>query len=328
MTDDPYEILGVSRDASVDEIKKKYRKLAMTHHPDRGGDSDLFKKISTAYDTLTNPEKREEYDNPRPQGFGFGGPGGFGFGDFGGVYHNYVPREANIDLAIDVTLEDIFFGSDRIVSYRQSVRCDSCSGTGSKEGTKTPTCRSCGGSGHTSQNTIFGSRPVICNTCGGTGYKITNKCEKCSDGYVNKINDVSIKIPKNSTVGSIIQLRGAGNHVKKHTGDLRLHVRIIPHEKYVLQGDTLFLKVECHYHQLCLGGEVEVDIFNTALRLKINSGSSVGSQLRIRGKGLNGGDIICTLQCIIPTELSTEQTTLLEQLRETYNDNERTTTES
>jgi molecular chaperone DnaJ len=307
---DPYKILGVSPNASQEEIKKAYKKLAMKHHPDRDnspGAEEKFKEISSAYDKLTN-NSNNTFNN-----------GGF-------QYHYHNPNHDLHDDApelyvhIDVTIEDIFFGNLKNIRYPSHHICSDCDGIGAKNASDIESCGFCRGTGFNTMNSGFSIHHVVCPSCRGKKVNIKNPCNKCyGAGYTTQQNNINVKIPKNIFHGGHIYLEGLGNYSRNGNGPLILIVNVLPHEQFTLHNNVLHCKIDCDYPTLCLGGNVSLTIFGTELLIKINNGTKIGSQIRLKGKGLMGGDIIGRIHCDIPTDLTDEQTQLLETLRNISN---------
>ena len=318
---DYYEVLGVSKGASEDEIKKAYRKIAIKYHPDRNpGDKEAeekFKEAAEAYDVLHDPQKRQQYDQfgfDGPMGGGFGGFGGasmnmddifsmfgdifggHGFGGFGGGGRRAHQQHRGSDrrLKVRLTLEEINTGVTKKFKVRKDVPCGHCHGTGAEDGSGTTECPTCHGSGvitHTTQS-IFGMMQTqgVCPTCGGEGAVIKNKCQHCGGEGVTKGEEVvEIKIPAGVAEGMVVNVPGKGNAGRHNgaSGDIQVFIEEEPHELFVRDGNDLIYNLLLDFPTAALGGEVEIPtIEGNKLRVKVDNGTQPGKTLRLRGKGL------------------------------------------
>ena len=320
---DYYEVLGVSKGASEDEIKKAYRKIAIKYHPDRNpGDKEAeekFKEAAEAYDVLHDPKKRQQYDQ-----FGFNGPlggdggfggfggasmnmddifsmfgdifGGHGFGGFGGggQRRSQQHRGSDLRLKIRLTLEEINQGVTKKFKVRKDITCGHCNGSGAEVGSEREQCQTCHGSGvisHTTQS-IFGMMQTqgVCPTCGGEGTVIKNKCHEChGEGIVKGEEVVEIKIPAGVAEGMVVNVPGKGNAGRRNgvNGDIQVFIEEEPHELFVRDGNDLIYNLLLDFPTAALGGDIEIPtIEGTKLRVKIDGGTQPGKTLRLRGKGL------------------------------------------
>ena len=319
---DYYEVLGVGKNASEDEIKKAYRKIAIKYHPDRNpGDKEAeekFKEAAEAYDVLHDAKKRQQYDQ-----FGFDGPmGGGGFGGFGGASMNMDDifsmfgdifgghgfgggfgggrprpqqyRGSDLRLKVRLTLEEINRGVTKKFKVRKDITCSHCHGTGAEAGSTSDQCPTCHGSGvitHTTQS-IFGMMQTqgVCPTCGGEGTVIKNKCKHCGGTGVEKGEEVvEIKIPAGVAEGMVVNVPGKGNagRHKGINGDIQVFIEEEPHETFVRDGNDLIYNLLLDFPTAALGGEVEIPtIEGTKLKVKLENGTQPGKTLRLRGKGL------------------------------------------
>jgi|LakMenEpi03Aug12_release.lakeMendotaPanAssembly.Ray.scaffolds.fasta_scaffold00062_91 molecular chaperone DnaJ len=335
MSTNPYEILGVSKNASSDEIKKKYKSLAMKHHPDRNPDNKeeaeaKFKEITGAYDILSDPNKKAQYDNGGgPQ---FGGFGGFnsGFGDIfnQGFGFNGSQQTQHLDLAyrISISLNDVYTGLQKTINYRKNIVCPTCNGKGSEKPSDVIDCNNCNGSGVLIiQNGPFRMQQV-CTACDGKGKTVKTPCPKCHrSGVILSTTSATIDIPKGILNGSSISVKNGGHSDNwGNCGDLRIDIIIDNKTQFEVQGHNLKCQVACDYDLLCLGGEIKVQTMDGEGNLKIAAGTQIGATMRIRGKGMpimqstGYGDLLCTLTCKIPTNLTENQVNLLEQFRNTF----------
>lgn len=330
---DYYEVLGVSKTATADELKKAYRKLAIKYHPDKNpGDKEAeekFKEAAEAYDVLSNPEKRQKYDqyghSMGPQGFPgggggfyhaggmsmddifsafgdiFGGRGGFDMGGFGSAAGGRVRRRQrkgdDLRVTIKLSLEEIAKGVSKTLKLKSFVKDDHCNGTGAKDGTSFHTCPTCHGSGtvvHT-QQTIFGmsQSASVCPECNGEGKIISDKCQHCNGtGVERKEQVVSFNIPAGVSDGMVLTVKGKGN-APVHggiNGDLLVVIEEIKHPELVRDGNDVVYNLMLDFTTAALGGSAEVPTLGGRARLKIAPGTQPGKILRLRGKGLPSTD--------------------------------------
>ena len=341
-----YDILGVGKDASIDEIKKAYRKKAVEHHPDKGGDEAKFREAAEAYETLSDDQKRRDYDmfgssDRRNQGgfqaHGFSMEDIFSrFGDiFGGNpfgnfnQKNQVRKGNDLRVSLKLSLEEIFRGTTKKVKYKRHNSCPSCNGVG---GTGEKTCAPCNGFGrrNITQHTPFGtiSQTMACNECQGSGKQVTNRCNSCNGhGVQDKEEIVDINIPRGVMNGMTLNLQGHGNYAKGGiAGDLHVHIEEIPHQKFKREGSDLLCEEWISISDAVLGGNLEIETFYGSHHVKILPGTESGKVVRVHGKGLptignNGhtvgvGNLIITLNVKIPKDINHEQKRLFENLRE------------
>ncbi len=357
---DYYEVLGVSKTATDDEIKKAFRQLAKKYHPDmHPGDADCeakFKEVNEAYEVLSDKEKRANYDrfgHDGPQGFGAGTySGGFsgdfsGFGDifdtfFGGggarsARNSNGPVRGN-DLQVDVRIsfEEAAFGTQKEIEVLREEECDVCHGSGSKEGTQPETCPICHGTGQvrSQQNTIFGSfastRP--CDRCHGTGKIIKEPCTRCNGkGRIRRKKRINVKIPAGIDNGQAITLRGEGEQGRRGggNGDLYVRINVSNSDKFVRRGNDLFSGMNIDYSTAVLGGEVQVSTLEGTASLKIPEGTQPGTRFRLKNQGIvsvNGigkGDLYVTVNITVPKRLTNKQKDLLRAFAQEMNPEEK-----
>ena len=321
---DFYKVLGVPDTATAEEIKKAYRKLAQTHHPDANpGDEaaeDRFKEVSEAYATLSDPEHRKEYDQVRrlaaTGGFqGFGGQPGGGFGGFGGQQVRMEDLQdllggaggfsdlfgfgqrsrggpaQGADMATELTIgfEDAAFGVTTEVSIEGAAACSRCHGSGAEPGTSVTTCPTCGGRGVVAQNQGFFSFSQACPQCGGSGRLIEDKCTQCrGSGAENRRRNVKLRVPAGVKDGSTLRLRGKGapGSLGGPPGDLLVRIRVAPSTTFGRKDNDLILKVPITYTEATLGTRIDVPTLNGGVKVKIPAGTPSGKTFRVRGKGI------------------------------------------
>ncbi|MFD1038530.1 molecular chaperone DnaJ [Virgibacillus byunsanensis] len=343
---DYYDVLGIEKGASKEEIKKAYRKLARKYHPDvskEANSADKFKEAKEAYEVLGNEQKRAQYDQfghagPQSQGFGGGGQDFGGFGDifdmfFGGGGRSRDPNapQQGADLQYTMTLdfEEAIFGKETDISIPKEENCDTCNGSGAKPGTKTNTCSHCNGSGqlNTEQNTPFG-RVVnrrVCHHCNGSGKIIPEKCNTCGGaGKVKKHRNIHITIPAGIDEGQQIRIAGKGEPGANGgpPGDLFVVVVVKPHDFFEREGDHIFCELPLTYAQAALGDEVEIPTVHGKVMLKIPAGTQAGKTFRLKGKGAPNvrgygqGDQHIKVKVVTPTNLSDRQKELLREFND------------
>lgn len=355
-----YDILGVSKNASADEIKSAYRGLAKKYHPDinkEPGAAEKFKEINEAYEVLSDPTKKSNYDNygsatgPNPNDF-FGGAnggaggfsGGFGFGGlddlfnmfsggFGGKRNSTKVNGEDINVKMNLTFEEAVFGCTKEINVTKIENCEKCNGTGAKNGTKYTTCPECNGAGSVTytENTILGRvvRTGICKSCNGTGRKIIEKCENCNgDGYNKVTKTVSIKVPAGIDNDQVLTMTGGGNAGIRggRNGDLHIYVSVKDHKLFDRDGYDLNLKVYVPFYTLINGGEVEIPLTKGTTTIKIPELTQSNTIFKLKGKGIKNlnsnsyGNINVTIVGEAPKNLSKDAKQLIDKLKETLND--------
>jgi molecular chaperone DnaJ len=343
---DYYEVLGVSRNATSDEIKKAYRKLARKYHPDANpGDKDAeakFKEISEAYVVLSDPEKRAGYDrfgHAGADGQGFGGFEGFGdFGGLGDIFEMFFggggrtrrrtgpERGQDIRTDMEISLEEAAFGLEREVKVPRVETCGTCGGSGAAAGSKPKTCLACAGTGQVqfTQSTPFGRivQSRTCDRCRGTGQVIEKPCPTCRGaGSVRKTRSIKVKVPPGVDNGSRLRLAGEGEAGTRGgpPGDLYVYIHVKQHKLFRREGDDLICEIPLSFVQAALGDEIDVPTLEGKEKLKIPEGTQPGTVFRIRGKGvphLSGfgrGDQHVRIKVMIPGKLSEKQKELLRE---------------
>jgi len=349
---DYYQILGVPKGASEEEIKKAFRKLAQQYHPDKkGGDEAKFKEVSEAYSTLSDKKKRAQYDS---FGSGFGGAGGAGdfggfdfngfqgfaqgfdgmdlgdiFGDiFGGAGMRGGRGKRGRDISIDIELsfKDAVFGAERTILVTKQGMCSECEGSGGKKGTGTETCKTCNGAGtiRETRNTILGSFTAQreCPDCAGSGSIPKEKCKACGGAGVRKQEDeIRIAIPSGIENGEMIRMPGRGEAVRGgSSGDLYIKVHVQPHARFSREGSNLTMELPVKLSDALLGATYEIETLDGTEKVEIQAGTSHGDSIRIKGKGVptrtGRGDLFLRVIIPLPKKLSRTSKKLIEELRE------------
>ena len=352
---DLYEILGVSRDASEDDIKRAYRKLAREHHPDTGGDENEFKELTTAYEVLMNPQARANYDrfgDPRgpqdrmgapggdPFGGGFGdlsdlidaffGGGGFGGGGSGGSAR--ARPQSGRDAVVDVrlTLEEALTGTEREVQLQIAKPCETCDGSGAQPGSGPTRCDGCDGQGAVQQvrNSVFGQMVTqsVCPRCRGTGSRITDPCGDCrGEGRRQVTETVTVDVPAGVDNGQRLRLAGRGEagRLGSPSGDLYVRVHVAPHEIFERDGNDLHCHVRVPMVQAALGVELPLPTLDGEISVEVPPGTQPGDVMTVRRKGMPKvggggarGDLHVHCDVEVPRRLSDDERTLLESFAE------------
>ena len=346
---DYYEVLGVSKSASADEIKKAYRRLAMKHHPDRNkddaGSGGKFKEVKEAYEVLRDSDKRAAYDrfgHDGLRGAGMGGPGGFsaeGFSDiFGDVFGDIfggggarrggaqVFRGADLGYELRLDLERAVSGDTVTIEVPSQVTCEVCDGSGAKKGTEPTQCSTCGGAGQVRMQQGFFSIQQTCPACKGAGTMISDPCESCHGrGRVRKTRTLSVKVPAGVDDGDRIRLSGEGEAGRNGgpPGDLYVEIRINPHKIFMRDGADLSCEVPISFSTAALGGDVELPTLEGNVSLKVPAGTQSGKVFRLRGKGVTTvrdprkGDLFARVAVETPVNLTNEQKELLSKFDDT-----------
>ncbi|MDX1359200.1 MAG: molecular chaperone DnaJ [Clostridia bacterium] len=347
---DYYEVLGVSKDASDEDIKKAYRKLAKQFHPDVNKDDpkaeQKFKEASEAYEILSDSNKRARYDQFGHEAPGMGGGGGFGgFGGFGGVediFESFFggfgssssrrtgPRKgADIREHITIEFEEAAFGVKKSVNVLRHEHCSDCEGTGAKPGTEPEECGKCHGTGRVRvrQNTLFGQfvNEQTCDTCRGSGKIIKEHCTNCrGTGLVRKTRKIDINVPAGIDNGHTISLRGEGEPGQRGgpPGDLLVTVRVKSHKEFIRNGTNILLKITVSFTQAALGADIEIPTIDGKVKYKIHDGTQSGDKFRLRGKGIpslrtgHRGDQIVEVFVEVPRKLNRKQKAALKEYAE------------
>jgi molecular chaperone DnaJ len=352
---DFYSVLGVQRGASDDDIKKAYRKLAMTYHPDRNNGSseaeEKFKEITEAYDVLRDPQKRAMYDRYGEAGLkGAGGAGyhhvdlsealGIFMRDFGGLgdlfgmagqqQRGTGPRSgADVKVVMKLTLAEVATGVEKTITAKLLDPCDKCEGSGSEPGTKPQRCNTCKGTGEVrrAQRSFFGQFVSVapCPTCSGEGDVVSSPCKKCKgEGRVRSEHKLPVEIPAGVATGQYMTVRGMGNAGARGggRGDLLVVFEVEDDPRFERDGEDLFSEVLVSYPQLVLGGDIEVPALTGAVSLRVPPGTQSGQMFRLRGRGLprlqnaGQGDLNVRVQLWVPEHLSSEEEALVRKLGE------------
>ena len=351
---DYYDVLGVNKSATPDQIKSAYRKLAVKHHPDKNkGDKaaeEKFKEASEAYHVLSNAERKQSYDNFGHAAFenGGGGRGGFGnfdfsssfsdifedfFGEgFGGGRRSRRSNNRGSDLRYDlsITLEEAYTGKKQDIKFSTSEKCDTCKGSGSKPGHDAGSCSMCGGNGQVRSNQGFFTVQQTCPQCSGSGEEITNPCTSCSgQGKQQASKRLSVSIPKGVDDGTRIRLAGKGEAGSRAagSGDLYLFINVYSHDLFKRSDENLFFECPISIADAALGTSIEIPTIDGGkAKIKIPSGTQSGKQFRLKGKGMphmrgSGiGDLYVQVNTEVPVSLNREQKELLEKFRDIENE--------
>lgn len=356
---DYYEVLGISKNATDDEIKKAYRQTAKKYHPDMNpGDKEAeakFKEASEAYAILSDAEKRRQYDQYGHAAFEQGGGGAGGgfdfsgmdmgdiFGDlFGNIFggggrrggNNGPQKGANVRTGIRVTFEEAVFGTEKELELNLKEKCDTCNGSGAKPGTSSETCSKCGGKGQVvfTQQSLFGMVRNVqaCPDCRGTGKIIKEKCQDCyGSGYVTRRKKIQVTVPAGIDNGQSIRIRGKGEPGVNggEQGDLLVEVVISAHPVFQRDGYDIYSTAPMSFTQAALGGDVRISTVDGDILYTVKPGTPTDTRIRLRGKGVpslrdknNRGDHYVTLVVQVPTKLTSEQKELLQKYADTMKD--------
>ncbi|NLK21542.1 MAG: molecular chaperone DnaJ [Epulopiscium sp.] len=349
---DYYEILGLDRDAADSDIKKAYRKLAKQYHPDMNPDNEeaehKFKEVSEAYEVLSDPQKKAKYDQFGHAAFGNGAGGGFdGFGGFnggfdmgdifdmfdifgggmGGRKRSGPLRGADIRASVQISFKDAAFGVSKEIQLGLWENCDTCKGSGAKEGTHPETCKHCGGTGQVkvTQNTLFGSMSSVrpCDVCHGEGKIIKDPCKTCSgEGKVRKTKTIKVDIPAGIDHGQSVRIQGKGEPGTKGglNGDLLITVYVKQHPIFERRGNDVYCEIPITFAQAALGAELVVPTLDGNVQYSIKEGTQTGTMFRLKGKGIPSvrnpkfrGDQYIEVKIEVPTKLNEKQKNILRE---------------
>lgn len=353
MAKDYYKLLGVSKDANQNELKKAFRKLARKYHPDvnkNAGAEDKFKEINEAFSVLSDPSKRQQYDTfgttqPGAGGRRAGGFGGGGFRGFEDVFGEDIFADLfgfgkqrrqrsqsngeDLRADIDITLKDVYNGVKKDIEYTAYVSCKKCNSSGAKKGTKIETCNVCHGNGYVRRDIMLGpirmQNSVLCGSCRGKGKFIKTKCDNCNGkGRVKEKVKLSVKIPKGIRDGTRIRLSGKGSVGEQNSqaGDLYVFVNVKEHDTFERFDENLLTTIDVGFSQAALGDKIELNSFSGKLSLKIPSGTQPNTVFRLHGKGLpimdtsHYGDLLVKVNVVVPKKLNAKQKELIEELAE------------
>jgi molecular chaperone DnaJ len=353
---DYYEVLGVSRQASADELKKAYRKLAKKYHPDINPGNEeaeaAFKEINEAYSVLSDEEKRSQYDRFGHSAFdgtgGFSGFDGFGFGGLddlfetfmGGAFrrsgsnrNNQPARGKDRRFSLEITFEEAAFGAEKEITITRMQACGTCKGTGSKPGSKVEKCKQCQGSGQIryTRPSVFGQYVELqtCNTCGGKGKIILEPCETCNGNErVSKNSRISLIIPAGIDNGQTISLKSEGDAGLRGgpAGDLYVTIHIKPHEIFKREGYDVVCDIPISFTQAALGAEIDIPTLEGIIKYNIPEGTQTGTVFRLKGKGIkrlrseSKGDQYIRVNVEVPKKLSSRQKEILREFAEISGD--------
>lgn len=349
---DYYNDLGVARDATADDIKRAYRKLAIKYHPDKNqGDQDAeetFKEVSEAYEVLSDPQKRQTYDRFGYEGVrsGFSGRG-FSWDDFhhagdfqdifgsvfeqlfglgmGGGGRQRRPRGRDLRIRLDLKLEDVLFGKETELALKRLELCEGCGGSGVKKGSQPTGCPRCGGSGHLRVAQGFFNMTVTCDTCGGRGKIIRDPCETCcGQGRVNEKVDVKVSVPRGVESGNQLRIIGEGEAAPPggDRGDLYVHLNVADHKRYERDGYDLHCEHVVSYPQAALGDELTIETPYEPFSFKMAAGTQPGQRFRVNNHGVPRadhddaprGNLYVHIRLDVPKKLTDEQRELLRKL--------------
>jgi molecular chaperone DnaJ len=352
---DLYEALGVPRDASTDEIKRAFRRLARELHPDTNPDPEAearFKVVAHAYEVLSDPEKRRQYDRFGTVGAGAGAGDPFGFGGGGGINDIFEaffggaspfgggqrgpsgpPRGPDLELVVGLDLEQAVFGVKHPVDVRAPVACDTCAGSGATPGSEPVVCADCGGAGHVQRvrQSFLGQMvsTSACSRCAGLGKVVPDPCKDCrGEGRRTEARTYTIDIPAGVDTGSTLRLSGRGGAGPRGgpNGDLYVHLRVQPHERFRREGVDLRCDLPVTFAQAALGAQLALATLDGPEEIEVPRGTQSGREVHLRGKGVphldrrQRGDLIVRVVVEVPTDLTPEQEDLLRQYAELRGD--------
>lgn len=348
MSKDYYKILGVEKGASEDEIKKAYRKMAMQYHPDKNPDNPeaeaKFKEAAEAYDTLSSPDKKANYDRYGSNGPGGSYNGGFGgfnmddiFSNFGDIFGNAFNQRhgaqrpqskgSNLRIKVSLTIDEILKGANKKIKYKRQEKCNTCDGKG---GNDVRNCLPCSGSGHRTvvQNTPFGQirQTATCPDCGGSGQQVHDKCKDCrGDGTILTEQTLDVNIPAGVSNGMQMNMSGYGNHIRNGVpGDLHVMVEEIRDNSFVREGNNIVVEKTISVLDAIMGANLKVNTPHGEIPITIEPGTEHGKVLRISGRGipdiqLGMGDLYIKVSIKIPKKIELDEQHILEKLKNSKN---------
>lgn len=355
---DYYEVLGISKGASDDEIKKAYRKLAKKYHPDLNpGDAQAeaaFKEVNEAYDVLSTPEKRQKYDqfghaafDPTAGGGGFGGFGGFGSADFdfGDIFSSFFGGSSrssrsnaidgeDVGVRVNISFDEAAFGCKKEINFARIEACPDCGASGAAKGTHPETCSNCRGTGRVTvqQQSMFGFMQTqrACPECRGSGKIIKTPCKNCNGkGYIKVKKKLEVAIPAGIDTAQRIILRGQGSAGRNGgvDGDLIIEVRVAPHSIFTREGNNLYCEIPISFVEAALGAEIDIPVLGGKTeKYTVPEGTQSGTTVQLRGKGIadvntkRRGDLYITLNVETPKNLNTEQKKILSEFAKSLGD--------
>lgn len=356
---DYYELLGVSKGATEQEIKSAYKKMVMKYHPDRFATKsegerkqaeETFKTINHAYDVLSDPQKKANYDqfgteDPQQQGFGGGFSGAGGFGGFEDIINSFfggggrqnranMPVDGDdITVRVNLTFEEAIFGTEKTIKVARTEKCKDCKGTGANTAGGVKTCPTCHGSGvvNMTQSTIFGTQTVrtVCSQCGGKGKIITDPCKTCKGtGVVRKEREINVTIPAGADNNQTITYYNEGEAGRNggENGRLIIVLSVKPHPLFVRSGNDLYINVPISIKDAVMGGKISIPTTTKNVTLPIPAGTQNGTKFRLKGYGVKylkkemHGDLYVTVNVEIPQKLNRKQEKLLEEFEESLSD--------
>ncbi|MDE2213452.1 MAG: molecular chaperone DnaJ [Patescibacteria group bacterium] len=346
---DYYDVLGITKSASKDDIKKAFHKLAHKYHPDKGGgDAEKFKEVSEAYSVLSDEKKRAEYDS-YGRVFGGGAPGGGASGfdysgfqdafrqggfDFGDIFGDFfgggggVRRGRDISIDLEISFKESIFGTKRTVLLAKTAQCEVCHGSGAKPGSTLDTCKTCNGAGkvHETVNSFLGSVTTVqvCRACKGTGKIPHEKCSTChGEGIYRKQEEIHISVPPGIEAGEMIRLSGAGEAVVGGpAGDLYVKIHVMPDPRFRKDGANIVMDLSVKLSDALLGKDYSISTLDGDITITVPPGISHGELLRVKGKGVpigksgKRGDLFARVKIILPQKLSKDAKKFIEKLRE------------
>ena len=361
---DYYEVLGVDKSSPADVIKKAYRKKAMKFHPDKNPDDkaaeDKFKEAAEAYEVLSNPEKKAQYDRFGHQSFGgAGGPGGGGFHDASDIFENFSDifgdifgggqaggfggggarsrgratdrprRGSDLRYHLELSFLESFEGVKKEIEFETEEDCATCTGTGIEKGKKPVNCGTCSGSGQVIQRQGFFTMATTCPICKGAGQIVKDPCKRCKgQKRVNRTKKLNVTVPAGVETGTQIRMssEGDGGHLGGGAGDLYVAIRVLKDSRFMREGLDLVTEVEISYLQAILGARFEKDSLNSKVTVEVPEGTQPGDEIRLKKKGFSAhrgggvGDLVYRVKVLIPTKVSSEESKLLKEIASTKGD--------
>lgn len=346
---DYYEVLGVSRDSDADTIKKAYRKMAMQYHPDRNpGDKEAeekFKEAASAYDVLSNPDKKAKYDRFGHSAFQGGMGGGQQFHDMEDIFSNFgdlfgdlfgggggqrsrrsrneARRGSDLRYMADIYLKDVLNATNKEIEFDTEENCNECNGSGAEKGSTPEVCRTCGGQGQVVRSQGFFSMASTCPDCQGEGTKNKNPCKPCKGkGRKKTHRKIEVTIPAGVDNGTRLRVSGAGEGGYRGgpSGDLYVEIRVRDHDVFEREGDHLFAHLDVPYLQILLGGEMKVETLDGDVEVEIPKGVEIGEKIRVSGKGLptlrgnRRGDLYFIVKPEFPKKLHKDEEKMLKEI--------------